>query len=108
MSLATRKELIEAVRKRYQEAALATKTDILDQLVELTGYHRKHAVRLIRQSSEQKRQKKSRSHKRLYNEAVPEVLILLWEAADRICGKRLKAVIPTRLGAFVCSRDNAP
>jgi hypothetical protein len=36
LSLATRKELIEAVRKRYQEAALATKTDILDEFVELT------------------------------------------------------------------------
>jgi hypothetical protein len=34
LSLATRKELIEAVRKRYQEAALATKTDILDEFVE--------------------------------------------------------------------------
>jgi hypothetical protein len=39
LSLATRKELIEAVTKRYQEAALATKTDILDDFVELTGYN---------------------------------------------------------------------
>jgi len=52
LSLATRKELIEAVRKRYQEAALATKTDILDELVKLTQYHRKHVVRLLRPSSE--------------------------------------------------------
>lgn len=100
LSLATRKELIEAVRKRYQEAALARKTDILDEFVELTGYHRKHAVRLLGPSSEQKRQKKSRSHKRVYNEAVREALILLWEAADRICGKRLKALIPTLLAAM--------
>ena len=100
MSLATRKELIEAVRKRYQEAALATKTDILDEFVELTGYHRKHAVRLLGPSSEQKRQKKSRSDKRVYNEAVREALILLWEAADRICGKRLKALIPTLVAAM--------
>ena len=100
LSLATRKELIEAVRKRYQEAALATKTDILDEFVELTGYHRKHAVRLLGPGSERKRQKKSRSDKRVYNEVVREVLILLWEAADRICGKRLKALIPTLLAAM--------
>ena len=56
LSLATRKELIEAVRKRYQEAALATKTDILDEFVELTGYHRKHAVRLLGPSAGQKRE----------------------------------------------------
>jgi hypothetical protein len=100
LSLATRKELIEAVRKRYQEAALATKTDILDEFVELTGYHRKHAVRLLGPGSERKRQKKSRSDKRVYNEVVREALILLWEAADRICGKRLKALIPTLLAAM--------
>jgi hypothetical protein len=100
LSLATRKELIEAVRKRYQEAALATKTDILDEFIELTGYHRKHAIRLLGPSSEQKRQKKSRSQKRVYNDAEREALILLWEAADRICGKRLKALIPTLLAAM--------
>jgi len=100
LSLATRKELIEAVRKRYQEAALATKTDILDEFVELTGYHRKHAVRLLGPGSEKKREKKSRSDKRVYNDAVREALILLWEAADRICGKRLKALIPTLLAAM--------
>src|SRR6476469_8978580 len=100
LSLATRKELIEAVRKRYQEAALATKTDILDEFVELTGYHRKHAVRLLGPGSERKRQKKSRSGKGVYNEVVREALILLWDAADRICGKRLKALIPTLLAAM--------
>ena len=31
---------------------------------------------------------------KVYNEAVKEVLIVLWETADRICGKRLKAIIP--------------
>jgi hypothetical protein len=30
----------------------------------------------------------------LYDEAVRQALIVLWEAADRICGKRLKALIP--------------
>src|SRR5438309_423463 len=100
LSLATRKELIEAMRKRYQEAALATKTDILDEFVELTGYHRKHAVRLLGPGSERKRRKKSRSDNRVYNEVVREALILLWEAADRICGKRLKALIPTLLAAM--------
>jgi len=100
LSLATRKELIEAVRKRYQEAALATKTDILDEFVELTGYHRKHAVRLLGSSAGQKREKKFRSENRIYNDAVREALILLWEAADRICGKRLKALVPTLLDAM--------
>jgi hypothetical protein len=100
LSLATRKELIEAVRKRYQEAALATKTDILDEFVELTGYHRKHAIRLLGPRAGQKREKKLHSEKRIYNDAVREAMVLLWESADRICGKRLKALVPTLLEAM--------
>ena len=32
--------------------------------------------------------------RRIYDEAVREVVILIWEASDRICGKRLKAAMP--------------
>ena len=32
--------------------------------------------------------------RRIYNEAVREALIIVWEAGDRICGKRLKAILP--------------
>lgn len=94
LSLTTRKELIEAVRKRYQEATLARKTGILDELVEVTGYHRKHAIRILGPNVGPKQQNKPRSKGRIYDKAVQEALILLWEAADRICGKRLKALVP--------------
>ncbi len=33
-------------------------------------------------------------------EAVKEALIVTWEAADRICGKRLKAILPTLVDAM--------
>ena len=38
--------------------------------------------------------------RRIYAEAVREALIVLWEAADRICGKRLKALLPRLLTAL--------
>ena len=37
---------------------------------------------------------------RTYDEAVREAVIVLWEAADRICGKRLKAVLPSLVAAL--------
>ena len=37
---------------------------------------------------------------RVYGEAVKNALIVVWEAADRICGKRLKAVIPALVNAM--------
>jgi len=38
--------------------------------------------------------------RRTYDEAVREALIVLWEAADRICGKRLKAILPSLVTAL--------
>ena len=32
--------------------------------------------------------------RRIYDEAVREAVIVVWEASDRICGKRLKAALP--------------
>jgi hypothetical protein len=37
---------------------------------------------------------KPRQRERLYDEAVHQALAGLWEAADRICGKRLRVLIP--------------
>ena len=38
--------------------------------------------------------------RRIYDEAVREAVILIWEAADRICGKRLKAALPHLVDAM--------
>jgi hypothetical protein len=37
---------------------------------------------------------------RVYNEAVRQGLIVLWEAGDRVCGKRLKVMIPLLIHAM--------
>src|SRR3954462_10120001 len=47
-----------------------------------------------------KQRRRKREPKRIYDEAVREALILVWEAADRICGKRLKPLIPVLLEAM--------
>ena len=95
--MATRKELIEALRARYSGAPPMEKTKILDEFVALTGYHRKHAIRVLR---EEANTKETRARNRLYDEAVRQALTVLWEAADRVCGKRLKALIPMLVDAM--------
>jgi hypothetical protein len=47
VSMTTRKELIEAVSSRYREGSLKQRSAILDEFVAITGYHRKHAIRLL-------------------------------------------------------------
>ncbi len=93
MTRSTRDELIEALRERYQRASKAEKIRILDEFVAVTGFHRKHAVRLLNGKGRSVDQN-VRVGKRVYDEAVREALIVLWETTDRICGKRLKAVMP--------------
>ena len=46
--MTTRKELIVALRVRYRSAASGERIKILDEFVALTGYHRKHAIRWLR------------------------------------------------------------
>lgn len=47
ISAETRKELVAAVATRYQDGTAAEKACILDEFVALTGYHRKHAIRVL-------------------------------------------------------------
>jgi hypothetical protein len=98
LSLATRRELIQAIAGRYHSAARSDKKEILDEFTEVTGFHRKHAIRVLRQTSGSCATPAPRS--RLYDEAVRGALTILWEAADRICGKRLKEAIPTLVDAM--------
>jgi len=96
--MASRKELIEALRGRYRSAAFGDRIKILDEFVAVTGYHRKHAIRLL--GKQRSTEKAARSRNRLYDEAVRQALTVLWEAADRVCGKRLKALIPMLVDAM--------
>jgi Integrase core domain len=95
--MTTRKELVEALRARYREAAARDKVKILDEFSALTGYHRKHAIRLLRDEATAN---EAPTRNRLYDQAVRESLTVLWEAADRVCGKRLKALIPMLVDAM--------
>lgn len=99
ISMATRKEVLEALRQRYGEAGRAGKSRILDEFVAVTGYHRKHAVRLLR-GVEVSCLVERRGRPRRYGKAVRDALILLWEASDRICGKRLHALLPDLVAAM--------
>ena len=94
ISLATRTEVLCAIRNRYAGASKMDKTKMLDEFVAMVGCHRKHAVRLLGQSDVPV-ERKVPVGQRIYDEAVRQALILVWEAADRICGKRLKAALPS-------------
>ena len=96
LSMTTRDELVAAIRDRYARSGRQEKSRILDELVAIAKIHRKHAQRLLR-TTKARRRSDPRPGRRIYDEAVRESLVLLWEASDRICGKRLKFLLPVLL-----------
>jgi hypothetical protein len=52
VSQRTRQELITAVVARYARSGRDDKTRILDEFARITGYHRKHAIRLLSRHQE--------------------------------------------------------
>ena len=99
ISPAGRAELLGAVAERYKQATRRERKTILDEFVAITGYHRKHAIRVLK-GAHGKPLKTRRTRLRFYDEAVREALVVLWEASDRLCGKRLKPLIPVLLDAL--------
>src|SRR6185437_6038466 len=58
----------------------------------------KHAMRLLRRRAGAPASRRTR--RRIYDEAERTALALLWEASDRVCGKRLKALLPVLIEAM--------
>jgi len=91
MSLSSRRELIHSVGHRYAGAGRKDKGRILDEFVAATGYHRKYAIAILGFSDANGTTAKRESprRKRIYDEEVKQLLVVIWQAANRICSKRL-------------------
>jgi len=102
VSIETRRELLRVTGERYREASRPQKQAILDEFVAVTGYHRKHAIRVLLAGAKAPAGDERRPPRRLrvYDDAVRQALIVLWEASDRVCGKRLRTLIPILLPAL--------
>ena len=86
------RNLWRTIRDRYQQASKKDKGRILDEFTAITGHHRKHDIRLMSGTAGNKG--KQAEGRRIYDEAVREAVIVVWEASDRICSKWLKAALP--------------
>jgi hypothetical protein len=98
--MGARREVVSAVAERYRSARRTEKGRILDELCATTGWHRKHAVRALRRHETPSRIYAPRARRRRYGAIIKDALTALWEASDRVCGKRLKVMIPTLLPAL--------
>jgi hypothetical protein len=88
-------EYLKAIHARYREAAREQKGRILDEFCEVTGYHRKYALRLLNGPPPGRRPPRSRRRRAVrYGTQVIQILAALWEAAGYPWSLRLKALLP--------------
>jgi hypothetical protein len=102
ISMGARREVLFAAAERYWSAGRVERGRILDALCRTTGWHRKHAVRALRRRviDGAVETPAPRERKRRYGATIKDALTALWEASDRVCGKRLVVMIPTLMPAL--------
>jgi len=76
MSLKSKHELLEVVRPRYLKASKVEKQKMLDEFTFATGYHRKHAIRVLKNQVQVQNhhKRKTKTYKTIYHGEVVQVL----------------------------------
>jgi hypothetical protein len=90
-----RREYLARMRERYETAPRAAKSRLLDEVCEVTGYHRKAVIRLLRRPAARRRRGPGRPVR--YGPVVVGTLRRIWEAAGYPWSVRLQALLPTWL-----------
>ena len=94
MSHQTKWEYLRAIHQRYRQGSRAEKQRILDEFCQVTGYHRKSALRLLNGPPPGRAPRQRRRRPPTYGPQVLRVLVAIWKAAGYPWSVRLKALLP--------------
>lgn len=94
MSIQTRREWVAALASRYQQSNKHDKHKILEEFIAATGYHPKYAIQRLNHPPALASNRVQRKRMHRYDQAVQSALVTIWEAANRICSKRLVPFLP--------------
>jgi hypothetical protein len=88
MTVNERRKCLKRMQGRYLGGTREERSRLLDELVVLTGLHRKSVVRLL-QGPSLERQPRRRQRSREYGAPVDDALRVIWESLDYVCAERL-------------------
>ncbi|MDD5262758.1 MAG: hypothetical protein PHD76_13010 [Methylacidiphilales bacterium] len=94
MSLESRKEVLEKMRGLYEGRGKEGRSRMVDEVVALCGYSRKHAIKVLGGRLPVGGNKgRGGGPRRRYGAKELEVLKRIWLGCEQPCGKRLKAAV---------------
>ncbi len=97
MSFQGRLEYLRRIYDRYAQASRRVKGGILDEFCQVTGYHRKYALRLLNGPAPGARPRRRRRRATTYPPGLIAILEAIWKAAGYPWSVRLKALLPAWL-----------
>ena len=92
MTLNERRKYLKRMKPRYLKAKRRERSQLLSEMEQVTGLHRKSLTRLLHAASLE-RKKRQKPRERSYGAEVEEVIVLVWESLDDICAERLTPVL---------------
>lgn len=103
MTKMSKRDYLIEVRKKYHKATKPVKTQLLNDFCEFTKYHRKYALSLLNKPLPgvwKRYDNRNRTRTKQYNQPVIDAVLVLWRAANEICGERLTPFIPELLAVL--------
>jgi len=92
MTLDERRKYLKRMKPRYLKAKRRERSQLISEMEQVTGLHRKSLTRLLHAASLE-RKKRQKPRERSYGAEVEEVIVLVWESLDYICAERLTPVL---------------
>ncbi len=99
LSVQARRALIEQMRPHYRQATVSQKGALLHEIAASTGYARRYAMWLLNHPESEPHSNAGQRQRR-YGPEVQHALFVAWQAANRICSKRLISFLPTLIEAL--------
>ncbi len=106
MSEKSTEEYTKSMRARYGRlTGRKARGRLLDEFVEVTGWERKHANKVLLGSRRSKGRRGKRGAPCRYGKGLLKALKTCWLAMEQPCGKRMKDMLPLWAGHLDCPED---